>query len=42
MNAFFIMPAVGNGLASLFSTHPAMEKRIARLRQLEEEMAFLR
>lgn len=35
MNAFFIMPAIGDGFASLFSTHPPMEKRIERLRELE-------
>ena len=35
MNAFFIMPAIGDGFASFFSTHPPMEKRIERLRELE-------
>jgi heat shock protein HtpX len=41
MNAFFIMPAVGRGMASLFSTHPSMEKRIERLRELERDIAFM-
>ena len=40
MNAFFIIPAVGDGLASLFSTHPPLDKRIARLRELERDIAF--
>ncbi len=38
MNAFFIMPAIGDGFASLFSTHPPMEKRIERLRELERTL----
>ena len=42
MNAFFIMPAVGKGLASLFSTHPPMTRRVERLREMESDMAFLR
>jgi heat shock protein HtpX len=36
MNAFFIVPtSVKSTVQSLFSTHPPMEKRIARLQQLE-------
>lgn len=35
LNAFFIMPAVGDGFASLFSTHPPMTRRIERLLELE-------
>ena len=35
LNAFFIMPAIGDGFASLFSTHPPMARRIERLLDLE-------
>ena len=35
LNAFFIMPAIGDGFASLFSTHPPMTRRIERLLELE-------
>jgi heat shock protein HtpX len=39
MNAFFIVPAsVKNSVASLLSTHPPMEQRIARLQQLETQL----
>jgi heat shock protein HtpX len=39
MNAFFIVPAsVKGSLKSLFSTHPPMEARIARLQQLEAQL----
>jgi heat shock protein HtpX len=39
MNAFFIIPAsVKGSLRSLFSTHPPMEQRIARLQQLEAQL----
>ena len=34
MNAFFIMPAVGGALASLFSTHPSTMRRVEALRAL--------
>jgi heat shock protein HtpX len=38
-NAFFIIPALsGNTLMELFSTHPALEKRIANLEQVEAEI----
>ncbi len=38
-NAFFIIPALsGNVLMELLSTHPPLEKRIASLRQIEDEM----
>lgn len=38
-NAFFIIPALsGNTLMELFSTHPALEKRIANLEQVEAEL----
>lgn len=35
LNAFFIMPAIGDGFASFFSTHPPMARRIERLLELE-------
>lgn len=39
MNAFFIFPAKARGsVASLFSTHPPMEKRIAALSRLEAQL----
>jgi len=39
MNAFFIVPAsVKAGVQTLLSTHPPMEKRIARLQQLEMQL----
>ena len=38
-NAFFIIPALsGNTLLELFSTHPPLEKRIAALERVEEEI----
>jgi heat shock protein HtpX len=38
-NAFFIIPALsGNALLELFSTHPALEKRIANLEKVEAEL----
>lgn len=40
MSAFFIMPAVADGLAKLFSTHPNTERRIAQLHELEREVAL--
>jgi len=39
MNAFFIIPASAkNSLANLFSTHPPVEQRIARLQRLEQQL----
>jgi heat shock protein HtpX len=39
LNAFFIVPLRGRGaLQTLFSTHPPIEQRIARLQQLEAEL----
>ncbi|MDD1727791.1 MAG: zinc metalloprotease HtpX [Methanospirillum sp.] len=38
-NAFFIFPAIsGKTLASLFSTHPSLEKRIENLKKVETEL----
>lgn len=39
MNAFFIIPLDGGGIKQLLSTHPDTEKRIERLRDMEQEMA---
>jgi heat shock protein HtpX len=38
-NAFFIIPALsGNKFLALFSTHPPLEKRIANLEKVEQEL----
>jgi heat shock protein HtpX len=41
MNAFFFAPAFtkGTSVASLFSTHPSLDKRLAQLAKLEAEMS---
>ena len=39
---FIVSPLTGGGLASLFSTHPAMEERIARLEAMAKDMSYLR
>ena len=41
LNAFFIMPAIGGSLASLFSTHPSVSRRVQRLQEIEQELAYL-
>lgn len=38
--AFLIAPAIKGFAANMFSTHPPMEERIARLRELEAEMRY--
>jgi heat shock protein HtpX len=39
MNAFFIIPASAkSSVANLFSTHPPVEQRIARLQRLEQQL----
>ena len=38
MNAFFIIPIKSGVVGRLFSTHPATEKRVERLRDLERQM----
>lgn len=39
MNAFFIIPAAsGGGFSEIFSTHPALERRIESLRELQRQM----
>ena len=41
-NAFFFTPAInkkqGPSLASLFSTHPSLEVRLAQLNELERQL----
>lgn len=39
-NAFFFTPALSNGvsISSLFSTHPSLEKRLAQLAQLSQQL----
>jgi heat shock protein HtpX len=39
---FIVNPLTGGGLATLFSTHPAMEERIARLEAMAKDMSYLR
>lgn len=41
LNAFFIMPAIGDGFASLFSTHPPMARRVERLQLLANDIQAL-
>jgi heat shock protein HtpX len=38
---FIVNPFRGGGFVALFTTHPPMEKRIAKLRRLSEETGFL-
>ncbi|HET9980245.1 MAG TPA: zinc metalloprotease HtpX [Ktedonobacterales bacterium] len=39
VNALFIVPALkGDGLATLFSTHPSLEKRLAQLQEMQQQM----
>ncbi len=38
--AFLIVPALRGFAANMFSTHPPVEERIARLRELEAEMRY--
>jgi heat shock protein HtpX len=39
MNAFFIVPALsGSSIANLFSTHPPVEKRVQKLREMTHGM----
>ena len=39
---FIVNPLSGSGLAHLFSTHPAMEERIARLEAMAKNMSYMR
>lgn len=39
VNALFIVPALrGDSLATLFSTHPSLEQRLAQLQQMQRQM----
>jgi heat shock protein HtpX len=39
MNAFFIVPALtGSSIANLFATHPPVEKRVQKLREMMHGM----
>ncbi|WP_048117520.1 zinc metalloprotease HtpX [Methanosarcina barkeri] len=39
MNAFFIIPAIsGSSIMDLFSTHPSVEKRIAKLEKMQQDL----
>ncbi|AKB12211.1 heat shock protein [Methanosarcina thermophila CHTI-55] len=39
MNAFFTVPAIsGSSIMDIFSTHPSVEKRIARLEKMQQKM----
>jgi heat shock protein HtpX len=39
---FIVNPLTGGGLANLFSTHPPMEERIARLEAMAKDMSYMR
>ena len=39
---FIVNPLTGGGMMSLFSTHPAMEERIARLEAMSKDMSYMR
>jgi heat shock protein HtpX len=39
---FIVNPLTGGGLASLFSTHPPMEDRIARLEAMSRDLSYMR
>lgn len=39
---FIVNPLTGGGLANLFSTHPAMEERIARLEAMAQNLSYMR
>lgn len=39
MNAFFIIPAIsGSSIMDIFSTHPSVEKRIAKLEEMQQDL----
>ena len=39
---FIVSPLTAGGLANLFSTHPAMEERIARLEAMAKDLSYMR
>jgi heat shock protein HtpX len=43
VNALFIVPALkGDSLATLFSTHPSLEKRLEQLHEMQQQMESAR
>jgi heat shock protein HtpX len=40
LNAFFIMPAVGDSILNLFSTHPSLNRRVERLREMQRDLSL--
>ncbi len=43
VNALFIVPALrGDSLATLFSTHPSLEQRLAQLQEMQQQMESAR
>src|SRR5512146_484498 len=43
VNALFIVPALkGESMATLFSTHPSLEQRLAQLQQMQQQMESAR
>jgi heat shock protein HtpX len=39
---FIVSPLTGGGLVNLFSTHPAMEERVARLEAMAKDLSYMR
>ena len=39
---FIVNPLSGGGIANLFSTHPAMEERIARLEAMAKDLSYMK
>jgi heat shock protein HtpX len=39
---FIVNPLSGRSLAGLFSTHPPMEERVARLEAMAKDMSYMR
>ena len=39
---FIVSPLAGGGMAKLFSTHPALEERVARLEAMAKDLSFMR
>ena len=39
---FIVRPLTGGGLVNLFSTHPAMEERVARLEAMAKDLSYMR
>jgi heat shock protein HtpX len=39
---FIVNPLTGGGFSALFSTHPPMEDRIARLEAMAREHSYMR